>query len=269
MEPGTSETIKNAHRNLVVFYSLIYAIDYLLFSYEPYRVLSSSGTIPDRLLSASIFLLLIFSVVFLLNRDSHLGPVLASIGFRRKGILRSFVWANAFLLPIMVNLLGMLLVAGPGSILAISQVPLPCPAVPFWYPLFALFTVLVAGIAFFPILQAFPYESLVDFPKKYTITLIAAVSATNYNVAFLTGTLRWDDILFFGLLFTIAYHETRNSIGLVVAYALAESWVWYVVAATWGTTVFVGAILARTALSAISVGVLIFWHYKSGTSLPA
>src|SRR5579884_3284526 len=240
MEPGTSETIKNAHRNLVVFYSLIYAIDYLLFSYEPYRVLSSSGTIPDRLLSASIFLLLIFSVVFLLNRDSHLGPVLASIGFRRKGILRSFVWANAFLLPIMVNLLGMLLVAGPGSILAISQVPLPGPAVPFWYPLFALFTVLVAGIAFFPILQAFPYESLVDFPKKYTITLI-----------------------------TIAYHETRNSIGLVVAYALAESWVWYVVAATWGTTVFVGAILARTALSAISVGVLIFWHYKSGTSLPA
>jgi hypothetical protein len=260
-----SATMKSNHRNVAVFYALIYAITYLLFSYGPYRVVSGSGTVPDRILSASVDLLfLTLPVIYTLRRGSQSGHMLSSIGFRRKGILTSFIWANAFLLPIMLILLGMLLVAGPASLLAISQVPLPPSPVPVWYPLFAPVAWLIGGIAFFPILQAFPYENLMDLPKKYTIPLIAALSSGIYNFAFLTGDFRWDDILFFGLLFTIAYHKSRNSIGIVAAYVLAESGVWYVVALTWGTTVFTGAILARTILSMISVGVLIFWRYRSG-----
>ena len=159
----------------------------------------------------------------------------------------------------MIILLGMLVVSGPNSLLIISEIPLP-GQVPGWYPLFAYMAWLLGGFAFFPLLQAFPYESLKDVPKRYVLPLVAVVSASIYNDAFLTGVLRWDDIIFFGFLFTVAYHEARNSIGLALAYALAESGVWYVVAMTWGTTVFEAAILARMALSSISVAVLVFWY---------
>lgn len=100
-----------------------------------------------------------------------------------------------------------------------------------------------------------------DVPKKFAIPLIAALAAGLYNDAFLTGTLRWDDILFLCLLFTVAYHESKNSIGIIAAYVLAESPVWYVVASAWGTTPFVVAIFVRTAISVVSASALIFLHY--------
>ena len=247
-------------RYLIAFYVVVYAIVYLLFSYGPSRALGISGAIPDRMLSASISLLSILPVVLVLSWRLHRGRVLASIGLRRGGVLSGFVWANAFLLPIMLILLGMLLVEGPGPLLATSYVPLPSP-VPLWYPLFAPLAWLTGGVAFFAFLQALPYESMGDVPKKFAIPLIAALAAGVYNDAFLTGTLRWDDILFFGVLFTVAYHESRNSIGIIAAYVLAESGVWYVVASAWGTTPFIVAIFVRTAISVVSASALIFTHY--------
>jgi len=247
-------------RYLIAFYVVVYSVWYLLFSYGPSRALETSGAIPDRILSGSIALLSILPVVLVLSWRLHRGRVLASIGFRRGGVLSGFMWANAFLLPIMLSLLGMLLVEGPGSLLAISYVPLPSP-VPLWYPIFAPLAWLIGGVAFFAFLQAFPYESMGDVPKKFAIPLIAALAAGIYNDAFLTGTLRWDDILFFCLLFTVAYHESRNSIGIIAAYVLAESGVWYVVASVWGTTPFVVAIFVRTAISIASASTLIFLHY--------
>lgn len=246
-------------RSLTAFYVLVYLIIFLLFSYPPYKDLSSAGTLSGRSLSSSIVLLVLLAVVLAVSRFAHQGPLPRITGFRREGILRSFVWANAFLFPIMIILLGMLVVSGPNSLLSISEIPLPSQ-VPGWYPLFAYMPLLLGGFAFFPLLQAFPYESLKDVPKRYVIPLVAVISASIYNDAFLTGVLRWDDIIFFGFLFTVAYHESRNSIGLALAYALAESGVWYVVALTWGVTVFEAALLARVALSATSVAVLVFWY---------
>jgi len=131
---GVSATMKSNHRNVAVFYALIYAITYLLFSYGPYRAVSGSGTIPDRILSASIGMFLTLPVIYTLRQGSQSGHMLSSIGFRRKGILTSFIWANAFLLPIMLILLGMLLVAGPCIPVGhISSSPSP-PPIPVWYP---------------------------------------------------------------------------------------------------------------------------------------
>lgn len=115
-------------RYLIAFYVAVYAVWYLLSSYGPSLALESSGAIPDRILSASISLLCILTVILVLSWRLHKGRVLALIGLRRAGVLSGFVSANAFLLPIMLRLLGMLLVEGPGSLLAISYVPFLRPS---------------------------------------------------------------------------------------------------------------------------------------------
>lgn len=255
------------HRNLIVFYVLIYAVLYLVDGYSSQiqqALLSSSANIPFRILLATIGLVLALPVVYGLNRKSQVGTVLPSIGIRRRGILGSFLWANAFLLPLMIFLLVMVLAYGPESLLANSGVPLPAAPIPLWYPLFASTAWIIGGTVAFPVLQAYPYESLLDVPKKYAIPLIAVLWAGLYNASLLTGEFKPDDIIFFGFLFTVAYHKSRNSIGLVAAYVLAEAPLWYVVAATWGVAVYEGAIVARTFLGVISAGALLYWHYQSG-----
>jgi hypothetical protein len=258
-----SERIRDNHRSLVVFYVLIYGIAYIVDSYYFYYVGASSAGIAMRILSALPFTILAFVVVYGLNRKRDMRSILASVGFRREGILNGFLWANAFLLPIMIFLLGMLLVSGSQSLLANSAVPLPTPPIPSWYPLFASAAWIIGGLAAFPVLQAYPYESLTDIPRKYAIPLIAILWAGLYNASLLTGAFKPDDIIFFGFLFTVAYHKSRNSIGLVAAYVLAEAPLWYVVAETWGVPTYESAILARTFLSMISVATLVFWHYRS------
>ena len=263
LNAGASERLENSHRELILFYAVIYGIAYLGDAYLLYYAGAQSEGIALRILSALPFLVLSFAVVYALNRKKGSRLILSSIGFRRSGILSSFLWANAFLLPLMLFLTAMMLVSGPEGLLANSGVPLPAPPIPLWYPLFASTAWIVGGLVAFPVLQAFPYESLTDLPKRYTIPLIAALWAGLYNASLLTGAFYPDDIIFFGILFTVAYDKSRNSIGLVAAYVLAEAPLWYVVAQTWGVAVFESAVLTRTLLSVAFVGILVAWRYRS------
>jgi hypothetical protein len=250
------------HRNLLLFYVLIYGTFYIADEYYLHYVGPTSAGVAPRVLSALSSLVIASAVVYLLNRRKEAQGVLRTLGLKKEGILSSFVWANAFLLPILIFLSGMLLVSGPESLLANSSVPLPTPTPP-WYPLFASTAWITSGVVAFPILQAYPYESLIDFPKRYVIPLIVVLWAGLYNASLLTGEFKPDDIIFFGFLFTVAYHKSRNSIGLVAAYVLAEAPLWYVVAETWGVPIFSWAIPVRTLIAAVCVGVLIFQHHGS------
>jgi len=121
------------------------------------------------------------------------------------------------------------------------------------------------GIAAFPLLEAFPYESLKDVRKRYAIPLVVVLWAGIYNAPLMVGVinLRPDDIFFFDFLFLVAYVKSRNSIGLVLAYVLAESPIWYIIAMSWGVRILSIGIVVRALLSVACVGILVFQYWRS------
>ena len=68
-----------------------------------------------------------------------------------------------------------------------------------------------------------------DFPKKLVIPLIVTLWAGLYNTPLLTMWQDPSDVVFFGFLYTLTYHKTRNSIGILVAYLLNENPLWWVI----------------------------------------
>jgi hypothetical protein len=105
---------------VVTFYVLIYVAFYIGDSFFLYYVGAASPGIAPRILSATVGLILASAIVYALNHRSGISSILRSLGFRREGILRSSLWANAFLLPIMIFLMSMLFVSGPQSIPALN-----------------------------------------------------------------------------------------------------------------------------------------------------
>lgn len=77
--------------------------------------------------------------------------------------------------------------------------------------------------------ETFPYEIMKDFPKKLVIPLIVALWAGLYNTPLLTMWQDLFDVIFFGFLYTLTYHKTRNSIGILAAYLLNENPLWWVI----------------------------------------
>jgi hypothetical protein len=206
---------------------------------------------------------ILFLLVYALSKSGrYWSPYL--VGFRQTGILSAFVWANALLLPDTLTLFFRLYAYGQASILELFYTPTPSSP-PLWYPLYAFSFWIAGGILVFPLLEAFPYESLKDVHKRYAIPLIVVLWAGIYNAPLLTGVinLRPDDIFFFDFLFFIAYIKSRNSIGLVLAYVLAESPVWYIVAVSWSVTILSISIVVRGLFSIACVGILVFQHWRS------
>ena len=237
---------------------LVYTSLYTANAYYFYQT-NFTGIVP-RILGALVGLAIVATIFYALNRKAGGRPLLRLLGLRKKGILRSFLWANAVLLPLMVILLGSVLVSGPESLLVNAQVPFPVPPIPPWYPIFGSTAWVLGGLTAFPFLQAYPYEEMNGLPKRYVVPLIVVLWVGLYNAPLITGAVIWDDIVLFGFLFAVAYHKSRNSIGLVAAYVLAELPVWSLIAGTWGIGVFTAGIIARTVLSVASVIALLIWH---------
>jgi hypothetical protein len=105
--------------------------------------------------------------------------------------------------------------------------------------------------------EAFTYELMKGFPK-IAIPLIVILWAGLYNAPLLTGKLDLFDLTFFGFLFTLVYHKTRNSAGILVAYLLNENPLWWVISAVFGSNieiVFTSSLILRTLISFTSA----FW----------
>ena len=240
----------------MLIYASVNAINAYFF-YEAHF----TGIVP-RVLGALLGLTIIAAIFYVLNRKEGARSLLRLLGFRKEGILRSFLWANAFLLPLLVTLLGIVSISGPESFLANAGVTLPAAPIPQWYPFFASTAWIFGGLTVFPFLQAYPYEKMAGLPKRYVVPLIAILWVGLYNAPLVTGAVIWDDIVFFGFLFTTAYHKSRNSIGLVAAYVLAELPVWAIFAGTWGVAVFTDGLMVRTLIGILSVGVLASWYLR-------
>ncbi len=238
----------------------IYASAYAVNAYFFYEA-HFTGIVP-RILGALLGLAIIATIFYALNRKARARSLLRLLGFRKEGMLRSFLWANAFLLPLMVILIRIVLVSGPESLLANAPVTFPSSPIPPWYPFFASTAWILGGLTAFPFLQAYPYEEMAGLPKRFVVPLVAILWVGLYNAPLVTGAVIWDDIVFFGFLFTTAYHKSRNSIGLVAAYVLAELPVWVLFAGTWGVAVFTDGLIVRTLIGILSVGVLAFWHLR-------
>jgi len=250
---------KERYRNLAIFYVATYSAFYLFDYIENALSLSFGLKIAGGFALDAILFLLVYA---LSESGGYWSPCL--VGFRRTGTLSAFVWANAFFLPDTLTLLFRLYAYGQASILALFYFPTPSSP-PLWYPLYAVSFWIAGGIAVFPLLEAFPYESLKDVRKRYAIPLVVVLWAGIYNAPLVVGVinLRPDDIFFFDFLFLVAYVKSRNSIGLVLAYVLAESPVWYIIAVSWGVRILSIGIVVRALLSVACVGILVFQYWRS------
>jgi len=251
--------MKERYRNLAIFYIVAYLTTYPFGYTQIVLSLSFAWEIAGTFALAAILFLLVYT---LSKSGGYWSPYL--VGFRRTGVLSAFVWANAFILPDALTLLFRLYAYGQASILKLFYFPTP-NSPPLWYPLYAVSFWIVGGIIVFPLLEAFPYESLKDIPKRCAIPIIVVLWAGLYNLPLLAGitNIRPDDIFFFDFLFLIAYIKSRNSIGLVLAYVLNESPVWYIVAVSWGVTILSISIVFRALFSIACVGILIFHYWRT------
>jgi len=187
------------------------------------------------------------------------------IGVKKDGLGKSFLWANAFLTPIPLLWLVGTQVVGTDIMLIAAKPSWANLPISFWTFAFAILFWSSGGIIFFCFWQAFPYEALQSFPKKYVIPLIAILWAGLYNAPLLTGKLDPGDVIFLGFLFTVVYHKSRNSIGSLLAYLLNENPLWWIIAATFGTamsTAFIIFLIVRILISSISTAILVISSRK-------
>jgi len=230
------KTVKVVIIFYITTYVLIYGLNFLvsssLLSIEP-------GPVFLVLVNSSI-ILFYFVLIFFLSKLFLYKPVQVVLGLRREGTFRSLLWSGAIGTPIVVLLLFGVFVIGPEEVLKFAKPGwVNSQPYPVWLPLAALIFWSLSGIASFSLFQAFPYECLSEKPKKYVLPAIMVLWACLYNVPFLTG--KWDpvDILFFGVIFTLIYHRTRNAVGLILNYVLVfEAPVLWTFWAAWGLIAF-------------------------------
>jgi len=130
--------------------------------------------------------------------------ILSLIGTKGK-VIDSFLWANAFSLPIPILWIVSIRLIGIDIVLSAAkpswvEVPISLGTV----VLAILFWILI-GILSFAFYQAVPYEILLPLSRKLAVPIVATFWSGLYNSPLLTGKLDPVDVLFFGL----AFYERR------------------------------------------------------------
>ncbi len=245
--------------SIALFYLLAYLTAYII---NPLLISNLEAPyIPLSPLLNHIFMLvemsLIVYIVLKLNNKSY---TVSTFGIRKRNLGNSFLWAAAFSAPIPLFWLIGIKVAGINVMLIAAK---PSWAnTPISLQLFtsAILLWILAGIIAFIFWEAFPYEFMKDFSKKLSIPLIAALWAGLYNTPLLTRKFDPFDVIFFGFLFTLVYHKTRNSIGILIAYLLNESSLWWIISAVFGSNIkmaFTVSLTVRMLICSISVFLVI------------
>jgi len=121
-----------------------------------------------------------------------------------------------------------------------------------------LFWILI-GILSFAFYQAVPYEILLPLSRKLAVPIIATFWSGLYNSPLLTGKLDPVD-----LLFSYAYHRSRNIVGVIGAYLLNENPMWWIISATFRSSIknaFESFLVVR-AMIAIFCTVIIVYKFR-------
>jgi len=250
--------------SITLFYSLAYLIAYIvnpfLFSH-----LEMPYTLPGLLLSHTLILVGIFLIVYVVLRLNNENFTLSTLGIRKHNLGNSFLWAAAFSTPIPLLWLIGTQIVGVDTILIAAKPSWANPPISLQILISATLLWILAGIVAFIFWEAFPYEFMKDFPKKLVIPLIAVLWAGLYNTPLLTGKFDPFDVIFFGFLFTLAYHKARNSMGILMAYFLNENPLWWVTAAVFGPDIkmaFTVSLILRMLICSISA----FWVIRAKIS---
>jgi hypothetical protein len=257
--------LKERWHYLAVFYILFYALYYVL----NYTITSAVGyNFELSVLLSPVFAATFLLIAYGLTRKSRVTWNWSIVGFRRKNLLKSFLWAMALISPITISMFVAVAAGYADLLIAFMSASYPSitPPVPAWYPLLAYVQWLDWGIFVFCLLEAFPYENLLEYPVKYRILVIWLLWSGLYGAPLLAplglGEVNFSDIIIFGFLFLVAYHESRNSIGLILAYVLGETPVWYISSLAWGWEVAIIRAIVLGLLSVVSIGVLAYQYLR-------
>ncbi|KXA93998.1 hypothetical protein AKJ66_00085 [candidate division MSBL1 archaeon SCGC-AAA259E22] len=184
------------------------------------------------------------------------------IGWVKENFSMSFLWISALCFPVTLGNLVRAHVVGASTVIESFGIGISAPY-SFWLPLFAITFWSFSGATSFSFLQAFPYESLREYPKKYILPSIALLFILQYNAPLVTGEFNPGDILWLGTIFLLIYHRFRNSLSLILAYVtLYEFPVLWCFGAAWGEAAFFTVLYARVAWSGIAASTLALFKLK-------
>jgi hypothetical protein len=248
---------------VALFYSLTYLAVYGL----PFLIawLGILNTLSAIILAHSLLVLSGLAIIYTTLRLRGERFTFSAIGIRKRSLTGSFLWAAAFSTPIPLLWFAGSQILGVETLLVAAK---PSWAIPPVMPEvlgLAILSWVLVGVVAFMFWEAFPYELLEGLPVKIRLFLVVVLWAGLYNAPLLTGRLDPGDILFFGLLFTLTYHKTRNSVGVLLAYLLNENPLWWVAAAIFGpqmAVVFMAALTLRMAVCSTSA----LWVIKARRS---
>ena len=249
--------------SITFFYSLAYLIAYIV---NPFLSHLEMPYILSILLLTHILILIgTFLIVYVVLKLNNENCTLSTFGIRKHNLSNSFLWATALSTPIPLLWLIGTQIADVDTMLIAAKPSWANPPISLQVLISAILLWILAGIVAFIFWEAFPYEFMKDFPKKFVIPLIAVSWAGLYNTPLLTGKFDPFDVIFFGFLFTLVYHKTRNSMGILMAYLLNENPLWWIIAAVFGPNIkvaFMTFLILRMSICSVSA----FWVIRTKIS---
>ncbi|MHA1857542.1 MAG: hypothetical protein ACTSYY_15985 [Promethearchaeota archaeon] len=231
---------------IVLFYSLLFTFQYILFSRPVFGIIGS------------IFLLII-SLLLLKYKFMQDISGIFSFSLKDRKFKKSVILSTIIITPINLAWLFGWIFVGSDLILEALQPSWAISPVTTSIILIREGKWLFCVCLYFILWIAVPYELLKTFGKKFLLIIIPVLFSCLYNAPIITG--KWDpiDIIFFAFLFSYIYHKTQNIWGICIAYFIVENPFWWGIAALFGNsmpTVFLILLIIR-----ILIGIILFCVY--------
>ena len=272
-------------KSVITYYSIALAILYI-----PYLIIPPNSSIWNSL-SRNPYLVLGINAAYLVLLTAVAYSILKLIygvheglmnylGIRGKGFLSSLVVTGAlFTIPnaallVVATALGFDVFSRYLENARRYSIPWFSNVDPSLLPLVAITLWFIVGIMWFSLLQAYPYELLSKRSRKLVIPLIAIMFILMYNLPLVTNEWKLDDIIYLGILAPIAYHLTRNSLGIVINYVMYfEFPVAVAFLKGWGeaafSTLLTGRIAWGIACLVVAIGKVIINYLRSSFRIGA
>lgn len=215
----------------VIFYILAIPITYLFF-FLIFDIVDS--TLLSLVLGLSVIVVFALSSRAVVTFVSKAKWNLELLGFRKKGLVQSFLLASAVSIIGPLSQLLVIRTGGIGSLIR-SLLSGPAPLVSILHSLpVSLSCFLIIGVLAFGFFQALPCSFLEGYRKRWVVPSVVTMWALLYGGAEIVGVgapPNLGDVVFLGFFFLYVYLRTRNSVGPIIAYVLlAEEQAWVALA---------------------------------------
>jgi hypothetical protein len=238
----------------VVVFGSIYGHLFLQFFFEEISLLG-------RLFITGVLFIVFLLVIYLISSYLLGGWKPKQIGWSKEGFSESILWASALLLPLTFTALVVCYIMGIDNVKMWWDLGIEDP--PLWIPLYGVLIWLIGGLMYFSLWQAFPIETLKEYPKKYILSMVSILFILLYNYPLVTSAFRPTDIIWLGIIFVAIYYKFRNSLALVLCYVfLFEGPVVWCFGVIFGDFFFLILLYIRALCSIAAIMFLIVKHYQ-------